>query len=123
MTEGIGLDVDEIMSHLSERRPIFHSEADFQHELAWQLHDKGYAVRLEYPYSYKEPDGSSPEKETSGYRQALDIWLSKENIAIELKYPTRGLKCKDLEGESFELRDHGGQPLRRYDFFQGYPST
>ena len=105
------LDLGQIlgfMPDLASRRPIFHSEADFKHELAWQLHDEGYEVRLEYP--------SFLDK--SGDRKALDIWFPKERLAIELKYPTRGLKCKDLEGEYFELSDHGGQPLRRYDFFK-----
>lgn len=31
------LDVQAVMQSLSVKRPIFHSEADFQHALAWEL--------------------------------------------------------------------------------------
>ena len=42
-----------VLSDLAVRRPGFHSEADFQHELAWAIQTK-YAhqkpeLRLEYP--------------------------------------------------------------------------
>jgi hypothetical protein len=43
------LDIPGLMSRLSQTRPIFHSDADFQHALAWQIHveNPNAAVRLE----------------------------------------------------------------------------
>jgi hypothetical protein len=46
------LDVHAILKDLAQRRPIFHSEADFQHSLAWLIHEKlaDAAIRLELPF-------------------------------------------------------------------------
>src|SRR6266567_4623533 len=73
----------DLVSLLAAERPIFHSEADFQHALAWLLHQRfpHAALRLEYrPF----PDE----------RFYLDIWvdIGTERLAIELKYPTRGIQ-------------------------------
>ena len=32
------LDIDQLMACLADTRKVFHSEADFQHALAWQIH-------------------------------------------------------------------------------------
>ena len=96
------------MASLSSRRPIFHSEADFHHALAWHIHETrpDGDVRLEFDPS---PDADS--------RMALDIWvrLPEATVAIELKYCTRELRL-EWGNEHFVLRQHGGQPPRRYDF-------
>ena len=44
------LDIHGLMSKLRKRRPIFHSEADFQHALAWEIHlaNPSHQVRLEF---------------------------------------------------------------------------
>jgi len=44
-----GVDLDAILGRLAELRPIFHSEADFQFALAWQVkvHAPHVQVRLE----------------------------------------------------------------------------
>ena len=93
------------MQELSQSRPIFHSEADFQHALAWQIHEAmpDSQLRLEYPFRH---DGST---------MYLDIWLPTEQIAIELKYLSRRLEL-DCHGEHFALRDQSAQDTRRYDF-------
>ena len=100
-------DIHHLIEGLSQSRPIFHSEADFQHALAWQIHKviPDSQVRLEYPVRY---DDST---------MYLDIWLPMKRIAIELKYPTRMLNLK-RESERFLLVDHGAQPPRRYDFLK-----
>ena len=43
------IDMTSLMDQLARHRPIFHSEADFQHALAWQLQLENPAgrVRLE----------------------------------------------------------------------------
>ena len=99
------LDIDHLMKGLAKERPLFHSEADFQHALAWRIHETmpGCQVRLEYPFPYEEG------------RMELDIWLPTQRIAIELKYRTENLGL-DYNGEFFALTNHSAQDNARYDF-------
>jgi hypothetical protein len=94
------------LAALSPERPIFHSEADFQHALAWRIHDDrpAAAVRLELP------------REVGGRRAHVDIWVvdGGERIAIELKYFTRKIDVV-VSREHFQLRDQAAQDLGRYD--------
>ncbi len=102
------LDIPSLMVTLSEERPVFHSEADFQHALAWQLHKvmPTDEIRLEY-------------KPFQDERMYLDIWMRRQTVgvAIELKYLTKDLKLKRGD-EFFALRDQGAQDLGRYDFLK-----
>jgi len=101
------IDMNEMMSGLSGLRPVFHSEADFQHALAWEIHKKypDCSMRLEIkpPYLRK--------------RIYLDIWCVRGDtiIAIELKYKTRGFVA-NVNGEVFGLLDQSAQDVGRYDF-------
>ena len=101
---GLMLDFDHLLGEISRHRPVFHSEADFQHALAWCIHERypDAKLRLEYkPF---------PEE-----RLYVDIWVSgAERAAIELKYLTRGLEI-DLDGERFSLKNQSAQDTRRYD--------
>jgi len=101
------LDEAALHSHLKElaaTRPIFHSEADFQHSLAMLLAKKNNEVRLEYCV------GDQPND-----RKYIDIWLPNEKVAIELKYCTKKLNC--LVGkEQYFLKDQSAHDIRRYDF-------
>ena len=98
------LDIHGIMNDLSERRPIFHLEADFQFALAWRIKElmPECEIRLE----------SKPFANEGMY---LDIWLPTIHTAIELKYRTRELG-HEFAGEQFALKEQGAQPLSRYDF-------
>ena len=100
------LDIHLVMAKLAERRPIFHSEADFQFALAWQIHKMtpDCEVRLEKPFTIGGDKKS----------MHLDIWLPNTGTAIELKYGTRGLR-DEFDGELFALKD-GARDLCRYDF-------
>ena len=102
------LDIHQIMADLAKRRPVFHSEADFQHALAWLIHETrpDADVRLEF--------NPSPGADS---RMAVDIWvrLSEAVAAIELKYCTHALQ-QEWDGEQFTLRQHAAYPPRRYDF-------
>lgn len=73
------LNVVKVMQTLGVERPVFHSEADFQHALAWQIHLQlpESRIRLEYPLSV--------DYEESGH---LDLMLLEEDreVAFELKY-------------------------------------
>ena len=100
------LDIPSLMLTLSKERPIFHSEADFQHALAWQLHKAmpNDEIRLEF-------------KPFQNERMYLDIWLPAVGVAIELKYLTKRLEQCSKQ-ESFALLDQGAQDIRRYDFLR-----
>jgi hypothetical protein len=97
----------QALKALSAQRPIFHSEADFQHALAWVLHERHPAakVRLEY----------RPAKLSE--KAYIDIWVQDGDAtyAIELKYKTRGLQAT-VGGEPFNLLDQSAQDQARYDF-------
>ena len=72
------LDLPAALSALAKERPVFHSEADFQHALAWVIRERHPAikVRLEYPVTL------------DGKRGHVDIWLRDADWerALELKY-------------------------------------
>lgn len=100
------LNIAPLLADLTKQRKLFHSEADFQHALAWQIHKAlpdNSPIRLEAPMP-------------AGHRTLhVDIWLPLEKTAIELKYATRSLALEH-GGEAFTLRDHRAQNQRRYDF-------
>ena len=101
------LDIHALMSALAVRRPVFHSEADFQHALAWEIHEQHpkVEVRLEYP----------PRDVRT--RWHIDIWVKgdEERVAVELKYATKRLETS-VGGEAFRILDQAAQDLTRYDF-------
>ena len=95
----------DLLVGLAQKRPVFHSEADFQHAFAWELREQGMAdrIRLEYRPSL-DP------------RISIDLWAEQDGnpIAVELKYPTKRL-VGDIRGERFDLKNHGAQDITRYD--------
>ncbi len=108
MTEMVN--IQEILITSLKDRNIFHSEADFQHHLAWHIHTElqNPQLRLEYPLS----------KNGSNRWEYCDIVLKSPcNIGIELKYKTKRFTTK-IEGESFELKDQSAQDTGRYDFLK-----
>ena len=101
------MDIKNTLLILSNLRPIFHSEADFQHALAWEI-QKGLSnasIRLELPILI-----------SSGFIH-LDIWVqdTKDLFALELKYKKSQLNL-DYNGEQYNLSNQGAQDLARYDF-------
>lgn len=100
-------DIENILVELSKERPIFHSEADFQHALAWKIHEmyKGCKIRLEI----------RPDKFTNRY---VDIkYKREETIFIELKYRTKGFQVQ-IDDESFSLKNQGANDQVRYSFWK-----
>ena len=99
------LDIQLAFEKLREKRPIFHSEADFQFALAWEIQTmhQNAAIRLEYP-SIEEPN------------KYIDIIVKHEGqvYPIELKYKTKKLSTSK-NGEQFCLKDHGAQDLGAFD--------
>jgi hypothetical protein len=96
-----------ILNELALLRPVFHSEADFQHELGCIIKSKGYQVRLERPYYLDLPNVQGHSK------FELDIEIDG-HVAIELKYKTKAL-VRDVMGETFDLKNHSASNLGRFD--------
>lgn len=90
---------------LSGKRPVFHSEADFQFAFAWEcrlVYGEQVDVRLE---THPKPH----------VRLDLELREGDTGVAIELKYLTRRWGPSLVNGERFALAQHGAQILRRYD--------
>jgi predicted nuclease with RNAse H fold len=102
------VELHSVMAALAAERPVFHSEADFQHALAWKLQQllPDANIRLEF-------------KPFPSERFYVDVWLrvNQQIIALELKYPTRRLVVEAF-GERFELKDQAAQDITRYDFMK-----
>ena len=103
------LDIADVMNALSQQRKVYHSEADFQHVFAWEVHRRfpDSSVRLEMPLR------------TNGKTLHLDflIKLPDLSLAVELKYKTRKLLL-NVDGEDFQLANHSAQDIGRYDFIK-----
>ncbi len=101
------LEISEVLSSLARQRPIFHSEADFQHALAWENQHRlpDASIRLEVPV------------QISGQFLHIDVWVVHQDVtlAFELKYKTRGLTAH-IGNERYSLKDQSAQDICRYDF-------
>jgi hypothetical protein len=97
--------IEPLIERLAQRRPIFHSEADFQHEVAIELRamDPDLKIRLEYPFSLDK-------------RACLDIYLRKSEAqaGLELKYLCRSADLF-IGTEHFRLAHQRAHDIRRYD--------
>ena len=86
----MNLDIQSVMKALSAQRKVFHSEADFQHAFAWELHlrQPEASIRLEKPLR------------TASKNLHLDFLFEHagKSVAVELKYKTRSLKLS-MDGE------------------------
>ena len=91
-----------VMSQLSARRSVFHSEADFQFALAWEI--KGLyptaAIYFEKPFTV--PLGSQLAK----VELDLFVVIGSTRIAIEMKYP-KARWGGTVNGEEFNLSPTG----------------
>lgn len=102
------IDIRRVLTVLASKRPIFHSEADFQHALAWEIHKQwpSCSMRLEVPWDLDQCI-------------YLDIWVKGKGtiLTLELKYKTRILNVEVGE-ETFNLSTHAAYPQARYDFLR-----
>ena len=103
------IDITRTLEALAKDRPMFHSEADFQHALAWKIHQQWptCSIRFECKTPYLDD------------RSHLDIWAFNDSatLVIELKYKTRALHA-DVDGETFDLKDQSAEDSGRYDFLK-----
>jgi hypothetical protein len=97
------MDVSAALSALAVRRPIFHSERDFQHALAWQ-------IQLAYPAAQIRLE-TRPRR---GVHLDLLVHLDGTSTAIELKYLLAGLRAT-VSGETFNLPHQSANDISRHD--------
>ena len=102
------INLRDTLALLAAERPVFHSEADFQHALAWLIHERNPAARIRLEYRLSEQE-----------RECLDLWVQDDEcaLAMELKYPTR-LLTAEYAGEQFWLKNHSARDITRYDFIK-----
>lgn len=100
------LDIPSLLSQLSSQRPIFHSEADFQHSLAWTIQQRHpeAGIRLE----------TRPER---GIRLDILVRLPDERVAIELKYLIARFDGT-VNGEHFDLPNQAAHDISRHDYIK-----
>lgn len=98
-------DLKDILRELAFERPVFHSEADFQHALGWAMHVKfpTAGIRLEVPID--------------GFHVDLIVRGEKVREAFELKYKTKA-GIYSVGNELFHLKEHSAQDIGRYDFLK-----
>lgn len=100
------MDIKKLIETLSKERPVFHSEADFQHALAWLIHQEhsNADVRLEVPFVSHHGN------------MCVDIVvkIGDKRHLLELKYKTRQIEV-EYNDERYNLQSHVALPLGRYD--------
>ena len=91
---------------LKVKQKIFHSEADFQFSLAWELQKiiPDAKIRLEYCPIFDN-------------NMHIDIYVIDDEGThpIELKYKSKTIETI-VDNEYFKLKNHGAQDIGRYDF-------
>lgn len=97
------VDVPAMLSALAIPRPVFHSERDFQHALAWQ-------IQLTYPDARirLEP------RPRRGIHLDMLVRIGERRTAIELKYLVAALHAM-VDGELFDLPSQSAQDISRHD--------
>ncbi len=98
------LNIPAIIDRLAVDRPVFHSEADFQHALAWRIHLDNPTARIRLE--------TRPRR---GIRLDLLVDVSGERTAIELKYFIRRFSAI-VDDELYDLPNQGAHDISRYDF-------
>lgn len=95
-----------IINSLREKRPIFHTEADFKHAFALEMNllYPDIEVRLEYPITLSK-------------RIYIDLWAffpDGRKLALEMKYKTQKNRIQ-IGDEVFILKNQGAQDCGCYD--------
>lgn len=99
----LDIDVEAALSALAAQRPVFHSERDFQHALAWQ-------IQLGHP----EAQIRLEPRPRRGIHLDLLIRLGERGTAIELKYLVAALHTT-ANGELFDLPQQSANDISRHD--------
>lgn len=100
----------DVMTAMSDRRPVFHSEADFQFEFARTVADIAPDVRIRLEVPMRRDDRRTEYVD-------LVCETDEQRTLIEFKYVTRRWTGTDsLTGEQFRLRNHAAMDLARLHF-------
>lgn len=97
------MDISAVMVDLARRRPLFHSERDLQHALAWSIQQRYPRAELRL-----EP------RPRRGIHLDLLVHLAQRRIAIEVKYLVAAF-AGALSGERFDLPNQGAHDIARHD--------
>ncbi|MEN6594958.1 MAG: hypothetical protein ABFC31_08470 [Clostridiaceae bacterium] len=97
--------LEKCITALRDKREIFHSEADFQFALAWE-------IQLAYPKAVVHLE-YCPKAMPNMHIDIVVLYGGKF-YPIELKYKTANLDV-DLGSEAFHLKNHGAQDIGKYD--------
>ena len=106
-------DIHHCLHTLSQKRPFFVSEADFQHCFALELENYGFSVFLEFPITHVGTKKVS-------YID-LVVWDNdgKTCHPIEFKYKTKAVQCYGLPIHNpFPLKTHSATDINRYLFWK-----
>lgn len=107
--EKIMICTNSVIEKLKNRRKVFYSEADFQHALAWEIHENfpDFKIRLEY----------NPNENRYIGTQHIDIFVQGKNkkLAIEVKYKTKNATYI-CDNECFVLCNQSANDCGRYDY-------
>lgn len=100
------VELDAVMDKLRLKRPIFHSEADFQHAFGQVLHELAPALRIRLEV-----------RQENAEHLDLLCFGSRGRTAVEFKYVSASWQGIDATtGESFRLRSHAADDLARRNF-------
>jgi hypothetical protein len=101
------MNLNDHLLELKGQRKVFHSEADFQFALAWEIQKKhpNAKVRLEY---------CLPQTNRKMHIDILVI-IGDEQYPIEVKYKTLKVD-KVVENEAYNLTNQTARDQGRYDF-------
>lgn len=97
------VNLEEVLARLATRRPVFHSEADFQFALAWEVREADPLVEVfleTRPIPHLHLD--------------LAFERAGRYTAIELKYPTRAW-AGGVNGQAYHLASHSARDLICYN--------
>lgn len=97
------LSIDEFMSSLAKRHPVFISRGHKKHVAE--------TIKAIWPSATLEEDYKGPE--TAGQKVHFFIRDREVNIAINFRYKTNRF---ELDERGVKLTDHGAQDQGRYDF-------
>lgn len=99
----MNLDLHASLASLARTRSVFHSEADFQHSLAWQIHlaDPNTQLRLE-------------TRSARNIRLDILVTAAGQRTAIELKYLVAAFQG-DVGNEQYDLPNQAAHDISRHD--------
>ncbi|MEV4515164.1 hypothetical protein AB0K00_40170 [Dactylosporangium sp. NPDC049525] len=97
------MDISAVMVDLARRRPLFHSERDFQFALAWSIQQR-------YPHAELRLE----PRPNRGIHLDLLVHLAQRRIAIEVRYLVAAFGGA-LGVDRFDLPNQGAHDVARHD--------